>query len=57
MQCTAELGHAIAAKRTRMVDPKDAVLVAVKRHRLAPRLQIGARRVKKGEGRPALDKL
>src|SRR5271155_4071110 len=40
-----------------MVDPKDAMLVAVERNRLAPGLQIGARRVKIRKGRLALDKL
>src|SRR5271163_965339 len=40
-----------------MVDPKDAMLVAVERDRLAPGLQIGARRVEISKGRLALDKL
>ena len=44
MQSPAKLGHPVAAQRPRMVDPEDAVLVAVERHRLAPGLQIGARR-------------
>ena len=40
-----------------MVDPEDAVLVAVERHRLAPGLEIGTRRMEIGKGRLALDKL
>ena len=42
MQRPAELGHAVATERPRMVDPEDAVLVAVERHRLAMLLEIGA---------------
>jgi hypothetical protein len=57
MQRPAELGHAVATERPRMVDPEDAVLVAVERHRLAPGLQISAGGVEIGEGRLALDKL
>ena len=57
MQGAAKLGHPVTAKRTRMVDPKDAMLVAIKRHRLAPGLQIGAGRLEIGKGRLALDKL
>src|SRR5215469_786273 len=57
MQGAAKLGHPVTAKRTRMVDPKDAMLVAVKGDRLAPGLQIGAGRMKIGKGRLALDKL
>ena len=45
MQGAAKLGHPVTAKRTRMIDPKDAMLVAVKRDRLAPGLQIGAGRL------------
>src|ERR1700738_5117378 len=37
----AKLGHAVAAKRPRMVDAEDAVLVAVECHRLAPGFRIG----------------
>src|SRR5258708_39637385 len=40
-----------------MVDPKDAMLVAVERNRFAPGLQISACRVEIGESRLALDKL
>ena len=57
VQRPAELGHAVAAKRAWLVDPEDAVLVAVERDRLAPGLQISAGRVEIGEGRLALDKL
>src|SRR5215472_17857345 len=57
MQGAAELGHPITTKRTRMVDPKHPMLVAVKRNRLAPGLQISAGRVEIGKGRLALDKL
>ena len=57
MQGAAKLGHPVTAKRTRMVDPKDAMLVAVERDRLAPGLQIGAGRLEIGKGRLALDKL
>src|SRR5271170_3847200 len=41
----------------RMVDAEDAMLVAVERHRLAPGLQVGARRIEISKGRLALDKL
>src|SRR6202008_5187184 len=44
MQGAAKLGHPVTAQRTWMVDPKDAMLVAVKGDRLAPGLQIGAGR-------------
>ena len=57
MQGAAKLGHPVTAKRPRMVDPKDPVLVAVECDRLAPSLQIGAGRVEVGESRLALDKL
>ena len=57
MQRPAELGHAVATERPRMVDPEHAVLVAVERHRLAPGLQVSAGGVEIGEGRLALDKL
>src|SRR6267143_562203 len=43
-QRATELGHTLAAGSVFAVHPKDAVLVAVERHRLAMRLQIGARR-------------
>jgi len=43
-QCATELGHTVAASSLLAVHPKDAVLVAVERHRLAMRLQIGAGR-------------
>jgi hypothetical protein len=56
MQGAAKLGHAIAAKRARMVDPKDPVLVAVERDRLAPGLQMGSGCMEIGKGRLALDK-
>jgi hypothetical protein len=57
VQGASELGHPVTAKRPRVVDPKHSMLVAVERDRLAPSLQIGARRVEVGEGRLALDKL
>src|ERR1700753_3884716 len=57
MQCSAKLGHAVTAKGTWMVDPEDPMLIAVERDRLAPGLQIGARRMEIGERRLALDKL
>ena len=57
MQGAAELGHPVTAKRAWMVDPKDAVLVAVECDRLAPGLQIGAGRMEIGKRRLALDKL
>src|SRR5271169_4006994 len=50
-------GAGSAAQRARVVDPENPMLVAVKRHRLAPDLQIGTSRVKIGESRLALDKL
>src|ERR1700731_3449624 len=40
-----------------MVDPEDAMLVAVERDRLAPGLQIGAGGMEKGERRLTLDQL
>ena len=57
VQRPAELGHAVAAERARVVDPEHAMLVAVEGDRLAPGLQIGAGGVEIGEGRLALDKL
>ena len=57
MQCPAKLGHAVTAKRPRVVDPKHAMLVAVERDRLAPGLQISAGGAEIGESRFALDKL
>ena len=57
MQRATKLGHAITAQRARMVDPKHAMLVAVKRHRLAPGFKIGPRRMEVGKGRLTLDKL
>src|SRR5882762_9320347 len=41
-QRATELGHPVAADSLLAVHPEDAVLVAVERHRLAMRLQIGA---------------
>src|ERR1700720_1286269 len=43
-QRATELRHSVAAGSVLAVDPEDAVLVAVQRHRLAVLLQIGARR-------------
>ena len=40
-----------------MVDPEDAMLVAVERDRFAPGFQISAGRMEIGESRLALDKL
>src|SRR5205823_8092091 len=45
MQSPAKLGHAVTAECAWMVDPKDAMLVAVEGDRLAPGLQISTRRV------------
>ena len=49
MQGAAKLGHPVTAKRTRMVDPKHPMLVAVKCDRLAPGLQIGTGRLEIGK--------
>src|SRR5207248_9747813 len=64
MQRPPELGHApafagagSAAQRARMVDPKNPMLVAVKRHWLAPGLQIRAGGMEIRKSRLALDKL
>src|ERR1700746_948165 len=57
MQCSAKLGHAVTAKGAWMVDPEDAMLVAVERDRLAPGFQISAGRLEIGKGRLAFDKL
>src|SRR6266436_4207577 len=57
VQSPAKLGHPVTAERPRMVDPEDAVLVAVERHRLAPGLEISPGGVEIGEGRLAFDKL
>src|SRR6266436_7578939 len=43
-QRASKLGHTVAAGSVLAVHPKDAVLVAVERHRLAMLLQIGAGR-------------
>src|SRR6202045_3761633 len=43
-QRATELGHPVAADSLLAVHPEDAVLVAVERHRLAMRLQIGTGR-------------
>ena len=56
MQGAAKLGHPVTAKGAWMVDPKDPMLVAVERDRLAPGLQIGAGRMEIGKRRLALDK-
>jgi hypothetical protein len=53
----AELGHAVAANGPGLIDPENAVLVAVERDRLAPGLQIGAGRMEIGERRFAFDEL
>src|SRR3954447_21396594 len=45
-QCAAELCRAVAARSVLGIDPKDAVLVAVERDRLAMLLKIAARRAK-----------
>ena len=47
----------VPAKRAWVVDPEHAVLVAIERNWLAPRLQIGAGRVEISKSRLALDKL
>jgi len=52
-----KLGHAVAAERTIMVAPEDAVLVAVKCDRLAPGFKVGAGCLEIGESRLAFDKL
>ena len=57
MQGTAELGHAVALNSPGGIDPKDAVLVAVERHRLAMRLEILARCLEVVERRFGLDEL
>jgi hypothetical protein len=57
MQCAAELGHATTADSPGLVDPKNAVFIAVKSDRLARGFEIGASRMKIGKGRLALDKL
>ena len=57
MQCPAKLGHAVTAECAWMVDPEDAMLVAIEGDRLTPGLQIGARRVEIGESRLAPDEL
>src|SRR6202166_5055588 len=57
MQSPAELGHAVAADRILLVDPKHPVLVGVERHRFAMPLQISPGRCKIVEGALALDKL
>jgi hypothetical protein len=57
VQGTPELGHPVAAQCAPLVDTKHAVLVAVKRYRLAPGFEIGAGRMEIGKGRLALDKL
>ena len=56
IQRAPELGHAVAAKGARLIDPEDAVFVAVERNRLAPGFQIGAGRMEIGERRLALHK-
>src|SRR5271156_6418987 len=57
MQRPAKLGHAVTAKRARVVDPKHPMLVAVECDWLAPSVQIGAGRVEISESRLALDEL
>src|SRR6266446_4495352 len=57
VQSPSELGHAVALDSARTIDPKDAVLVAVERDRLAMRLKILAGRLKVVEGRFRLDAL
>src|ERR1700731_3847526 len=42
VQRAPELGHAVTLDRPGAIDPKDAVLVAVERDRLAMRLEIHA---------------
>ena len=57
IQRAPELGHAVAAKGARLIiDPEDAVFVAVERNRLAPGFQIGAGRMEIGERQLALHK-
>src|SRR3974377_623692 len=57
VQRASKLGHAVAAKRTRMIDAEHPVFVAVEGDRLAPGFEVGASRVAKGKRRFALDKL
>src|SRR6266851_3219468 len=57
VQSPSELGHAVALDSARTIDPKDAVLVAVERDRLAMRLEVLAGRLKVVEGRFRLDEL
>jgi hypothetical protein len=57
VQRPSELGHAVAIDRAGVIDPEDAVLVAVERHRFAVRLEILAGRLEVVEGRFRLDEL
>src|SRR3984957_20867603 len=57
VQRAPKLGHAVALDGPGAVDPKDAVLVAVKRYRFAMRLEILAGRLEVVEGRFRLDEL
>src|SRR6202047_5520196 len=57
VQCPAKLRHPVTTERAWMVDPEDAMLVAVERDRFAPGLQISAGCMEIGERRLALDKL
>src|SRR3954449_12857705 len=54
---TPELGHAVAADGSLVIDAKDAVLVAVEGDRFAPGLQISPGRMEIRERRLALDEL
>src|SRR5271166_2421562 len=56
MQRPAKLGHAVTGECAWMVDPEDAMLVAIEGDRFAPGLQIGARRTEIGESRLALER-
>ena len=49
VQRAPKLGHAVAAKRARIIDAEHPVLVAVERDRFAPGFEVGASRVETGE--------
>jgi len=57
VQRPPELGHAVALDCSGAIDPKDTVLVAIERHRLAMRLEVLAGRLEIVEGRFRLDEL
>src|SRR5277367_4144381 len=57
VQRAPKLGHAVALDGPGVIDPKDAVLVAVERYQFAMRLEILAGRPEVVEGRFRLDEL